>query len=196
MNASIKKNLSRVLAAAGILLIVAAVAFTTIGEIRTRSLAKDARSTAQVLMSLMPQVTDGVPEELHDSRMATLQLNGDDFIGVIDIPTFDVLLPVYAKWDKTKTSSFPCHYSGSLYDGSLILGGSSADGQLNFVKDISIGDKVFFTDTHGVKYSLKVSDIRRTTDVSRESLENREGDVIIFARNPLSFEYTIISCEY
>ena len=196
MKSRIKKKLSFILGTVGILLIISAVSIGIIEKISERRSAENVKVICDELISLLPEITDGISEEMRDLRMPSLQLDGIDYIGVINVPAFDKELPVSNIWNKNKVSSYPCRYTGSLYDGSLIIGGSSADGQFDFVKDIMIGEKLHFTDTRGLRYSLVVSDIRQTKDVSGESLKKRKGDLILFARNPFAFDYTVICCSF
>lgn len=147
------------------------------------------------IYSSIPQIKKGMADDRVDVGMPSLEIDGLDFVGIIEIPNFDTRLPVYGSWNKNMLMRFPCRYTGSIYDGSLIVGGSDAAGQFDFAKTISIGDTVFVTDMTGARYSYVVEWVEFTTDVSTENLASLDSDLVLFMRNSTSFDYTVITCS-
>ena len=127
--------------------------------------------------------------------MAAMEVDGMDFVGIVDIPAYGRELPVYGHWEAGKVSSFPCRYTGSIYDGSLIIGGSDNAGQFDFMKLITVSDPVHITDMTGARYSYTVTDIRITRDVSTGSLRGQNADLVLFARNTATLDYTLVLCH-
>ena len=84
---------------------------------------------------------------------------------------------------------------GSVYDKSLILGGCDNQGQLDFMKAISISDYVYFIDTMGARYTYVVTDIEITDDVSTTNLKSKNADMVFFAGNTYSMDYTVVRCK-
>lgn len=179
----------------GIILILGAVSLTVFQSVGQKKTAENNRRIVQNLYTLMPVVHTGVQDDRVDMNMPMLEIGGENFVGIIEIPLYEKQLPVCGIWNRHKVSSFPCRYYGNLYDRSLIIGGSDAAGQFDFMKTISIGDSVFLTDMMGGRYFYKVEWIDKTSDISVENLVSDTADMILFARNSYSLDYTVIQCS-
>lgn len=189
------KKISLLLTVTGILLIILSSGLVFFSVHSQKTAVKENNRLVSVLYSLMPEVTDGVIDDRVNKDMPLLQVDGIDFAGIIEVPTYNRTLPIRAVWNKSKVSSFPCRYSGSIYNGNLIIGGSDNSGQFDFMKQITVSDTVFITDVTGARFTYQVTDIKLTRDVSSESLEAPDADLIFFARNTYSLDYTVVSCR-
>ena len=158
------------------------------------SLVSTSAYTAEKLYSLMPEPYDSFPDNRTSPAMPMVEIDGRNYIGILEIPAYGTSLPIGSQWDSGTVSEYPCRYLGSTYDSSLIIGGSDNKGQLDFVKKISNEDLITVTDTTGQRFTYKVTDIRRTKDVSTENLTSKEADLVLFARNTYSLDYTVIRC--
>ena len=179
----------------GVMLIISSVSLMLYQSVGQKMTVQSNAEIVDTLFTLMPSVHSGEKDDRVDMNMPMLEIDGENFIGIIEIPLFDRKLPVCGSWNSHKVSEFPCRYSGSLYDGSLIIGGSDAAGQFDFTKNISIGDSVFLTDMVGGQYFYRVEWIEITADVSTENLVSDKADMILFARNTYSLDYTVIQCS-
>ncbi len=180
----------------GILLVAAACAVLILSRINQKNAAQNAEETVLLLRDLMPDTINCVPDDRGNIIMPAMEINSDSFVGIIEVPKYNCSLPIRETWAKNKTDNSPCKYFGSIYDGSLIIGGSDNGGQLDFARIIENYDNVFITDMTGSRYKYTVSDIRRTKDVSAEYLTSADADLVIFAKNSFSFDYTVIRCEF
>jgi len=179
----------------GVLLIVGAVLLTVLQSVGQNVTAERNRDILEQMYALMPTVHSGGVDDRIDVSMPMLEINGEDFVGIIEIPLYHKQLPVYGSWSKHKVSSFPCRFDGNLYDGSLIIGGSDGAGQFDFMKNISIGDSVFLTDMTGGRYYYKVDWVELTSDATSETLASDTADMVLFARNSYSLDYTVVRCS-
>lgn len=189
------RRLNDILMWSGILLILSAVIMTSVSFLSQRRSANRASEIAERLRTLMPEPQSSYPDGRSNTSMSAIEIDGENFIGLIEIPLYDCTLPVYASWEQGRADDFPCRYTGSVYDRTLIIGGSNAVGQLDLTKTITEHDRVFFTDTEGMRYSYKVSGIEITDDVSAEKLISIDADLVIFVRDTYSFNYTVIKCN-
>ena len=179
----------------GVVLIIGSVSLMLYQSVRQKITVQSNAEIVDTLFTLMPSVHSGEKDDRVDMNMPMLEIYGENFVGIIEIPLFNRKLPVCGSWNRHKVSEFPCRYSGSLYDGSLIIGGSDAAGQFDFTKNISVGDSVFLTDMVGGQYFYRVEWIKTTADVSTEKLVSDKADLILFARNTYSLDYTVIQCS-
>lgn len=187
-------KITQLLLIVGIILIGAAVIMTVLPMISEKTAVAKNKEIISKIYSIIPEVSAGTVDDRVDMDMPSLEIDGEDFVAIIGVPKFGVELPVYGAWDKSKVSRFPCRYTGSIYDKSLIIGGSDAEGQLDFSKTVSIGDSVFVTDMTGKRYSYTVTWVQSTDDVSSDALMGTEGDLVLFIKNSGSLDYTVITC--
>jgi len=191
----IKKS-TALLVILGTLLVIGAAVLVLFSRVSVSMAEKRNTETVQTLRSLMPEIRNAVKDTAVDSVMPVLEIDGDDYIGIVEIPAYNAVLPVRNEWDKGDASSSPCRFAGSVYDGSLVIGASDNKGMFDFMKAITAGDIVSVTDVSGSRYSFAVADIVRTSDVSSDNLCDVEYDLTLFARNTYGFDYTVVRCNY
>ena len=146
-----------------------------------------------VLRELIPEPQGTVPEERRDNTMSTLAIDGIDYIGILELPQYGSALPICADWGNS--SKYPCRFSGSIYDRTLQIGGTTQKGQYDFYRDISVGDSVFFTDVEGNRFSYTVTDIRYEKNADKSTLQRKNSSLTLFIKNIYAFEYIIIYCD-
>jgi len=185
-------RLTRIMEIAGIGLIVLSVGTMLVFSGLQKHWASEARQTAEMLYLYLPTVQNGFPEERMNPEMPVLEINGNNYAGILEIPAYNTLLPIGGQWDRTKILRYPCIYTGSIHEECLILGGSDAAGQLDFMKKISNGERIWITDMTGIRMCYEVSDIERTSDVSEKYLTGKEADMVLFVRNTYSTDYTVV----
>ncbi len=195
MKKSKSKLITKFLSFFGILLIVGAVSLTVFQSVGQRMTAESNGEIVKQLFALMPTVHSGPRDDRVDMTMPMLEIDGENFVGILEIPLYEKQLPVCGGWSRHKVSSFPCRYDGNLYDGSLIIGGSDGAGQFDFMKTISMGDFVFLTDMMGGRYCYRVDWVEKTSDASAENLRSDGADLVLFARNSYSLDYTVVQCS-
>ena len=185
-------SFGRVCFAAGVLLILASVVMLVLYEHSSRSNAAQMQGYINILCELVPERRSAVMEQRIDNVMPSLNVNSEDFIAVMEIPSKAAVLPVGASW--SGRNAYPCRYEGSVYDGSLVIGTTNQKGQFDFAKDISVGNAIHITDMTGDCFSFKVSDIRYSKHIDDASLRRSESDLTVFIKNIYSFEYIILYC--
>lgn len=190
-----RNKLTYILIVLGVLLIAAAIITMAVTMISQNQAAKRASEIADDLYALMPDVKNSAPDGRGNVTMSMIEIEGANYVGVIDVPLYNASLPIYGMWETSKVDRFPCRYMGSMYDGSLIIGGSDHEGQFDFLKLISEGETVYVTDTTGARYHYVVSYIEITKDVSTEHLTAEESDLVLFARNSYALDYTMVCCK-
>ena len=189
------KRLTLGLLILGMMLIIGSVGYYAWMCYSVKENAADAKKTVDKMYLLMPELTNGVPDERSNTTMSSLEIDGDSFVGIIEVPVYESKLPIYASWDTDKLNRFPCRFFGSVYNKTLIIGGSENDGQFDFITQISRGDSVCITDTMGVRYTFQVSSIRRCKDISADKLLSEESSLVFFAKNSLDFDYVVVYCN-
>lgn len=177
----------------GIGLLAAAAVVLVAWQWGIRDSAQQAAAYVHTLWTLIPDPQSAVPEERSDNTMPVLSLEGTDFVGILELPSYGSTLPVCAVWGKP--SRYPCRFSGSIYDNSMQIGGTSQKGQYDFYREISVGDRLFFTDMTGSRYTYEVNDIRYEKHADQGTLRVEDAALTLFIKNVYAFEYVVIFCD-
>lgn len=187
-----KRLISNILLFLGVALIVFSCIYMFYLHISQKEALKASNNIVSTIRSLIPENQNGYADENDFTDMPSVEINGNDFIGLIKVPAYDVILPIHSNWTKNALTSYPHRFSGSMYDGSLVIGGSDIKGQFDFTKYISIGDEVSVIDMTGVKFTYTVDDIITIKDNVEEAITGGSSDLILFSVNTYSFDYTVV----
>lgn len=94
-----KKRTSALTIAGGVLIVAAVLAFAAITFGKTRKEGNIQKLISRI-EAVMPERTAAAAEERSDTRMPAIDIDGDDFIGILEIPGCGIRLPVAAGWSK------------------------------------------------------------------------------------------------
>lgn len=186
-------TIRKILIIVGACLLAAAMVLLIVWQWNIRTAEQKSKEYAAVIRELIPEPQGAVPEERRDNAMATLSVDGTDFVGLLEIPKYDSVLPVCDDWGNS--AKYPCRFNGSVYDRTMRIGGTSQKGQYDFYRDISVGDNVFFTDMEGNRFSYTVTDICYENNADQSTLQRKESSLTLFIKNIHAFEYIIIYCD-
>lgn len=192
MNKSIVKRLSlfSLFVGCGLLVLSAVLFGSTL--IREKQAEADLTQLAEQIEALLPEYRNGVPEDITDTVMPVLEIDGQDFLGLLEIPDYHVKLPVYANWDADQCYFRPARFTGSAYDGTLVIDGNYTDKQFGFADQIDVGADVIFTDMRGQRFYNTVIRIQHADDVKTENLQSEEDALILFVKK--NDGYLIMHC--
>lgn len=188
-------RLSFILLILGGALIVGAAALLIYTQLSANISARNTQELLKRAEAQIPAIVDRIPEERGNNVMPSMELDGVNIIGIIEVPLYSAKLPIHASWNGNMVSWIPCRFSGSVYDRSLIIGAGEGDDQFDFAQSIQLSDVIYVTDMMGGRYTYSVSDIERSAHANKEQLESDSCDLTIFVKNSLSMEYIIIRCK-
>ena len=185
--------LQKICILAGVGLVLTAGAIMVYWQWSIHTSAQHSRDCVQALGTLIPEVQNAALEERQDNTMAVMGLDGTDYVGILEFPLCDSVLPVCGDWGNPVRS--PRRLGGSIYDGTIQIGATSQRGQYDFFRQISVGDQIFFTDMEGNRYALTVSDLRYAKHADQTILNRSDAQMTLFIKNIYAFEYLIVSCD-
>lgn len=188
-----KNIIRKTLIVLGSCLLLASLVLLLVWQWGIHSAEQKAAAYVTAIRERIPEPQGAVPEERRDNAMATLSIDGTDFIGFLELPQYQSVLPVGADWGNS--AKYPCRLRGSIYDRTMQIGATSQKGQYDFYRDISVGDAVFFTDMEGNRYSYAVTDIRYEKSADQSALQRGEPSLTLFIKNIYDFEYIVIYCD-
>jgi len=178
----------------GTCLIVFSLCCVIVVQLRQYDGAKNCQEVAMEMNKLLPDRTPGVPGVYSDSVMPVLEINGADYVALLEIPAQGVVLPVSNQWNSTGLSNSPARFSGSAYDKSLVIGGVDHPRQFGFCDEIEHDAVLNITDMTGAQFSYIVSRIDRSKHAQTQWLQNEEYDLTLFCRSAYSMEYIAVRC--
>jgi len=181
---------TKVLLTAGLLLMAVGVGLLTADVIRTAVYRDRAADTAAQMEAALPPASAGIPAE--GAEMPVWQWEGQDMVALLNIPAYDVKLPVGATWGKT--AAYPRLFSGSVHDGDLVIGGADRAGQLDCLDVIGDGTVVTVTDMSGAVYSYTVSQVERSRTADAAVIVEDGYDLTLFVRDTYSLEHILVRC--
>ena len=190
-----KVRLSKVFVILGIVFMLAALGVAAHNIIEENSAEKE---SAMVLGKIGEAIPEGVtrkdneaiddPEEWEipsyvldpDREMPTMEIDGYEYIGVLEVPSIELELPIMSVWDDVKLKITPCRYKGSVYKNDLIIAGHNYRSHFNPLKKFVGGEEVIFTDVEGNKFTYKVGDVETMKGTEVERMEAGDWDLTLF----------------
>ena len=177
----------------GVCLLIAAAAVLLWWQLGIQDAAQKAESYVHIIRTQTPEPQSAVPEKRQDNTMAALSIDYTDFVGILEMPGYGLSLPVCEDWGET--AKYSCRFSGSIYDRSIQIGATTQKGQLDFYRDLSVGDAVYFTDMEGNRFSYEITDIRYQRHADQAALQQKNADLTLFIQNIYAMEYIILFCN-
>ncbi len=173
----------------GLLLLTAAV-FTAINLVE----AEQARRAAAALIDALPselseelsaqsslEAKDSSKRPEPDWPMPQRIVNGEEIIGVIEIPRTGLMLPVLSSWDYDKLKRYPCYYHGSIYRKDAVFCSHDYPFQFGGLNVLEDGDEARFLDADGniFTYAFREQEYLQPTDVEAMTLKD-DWDLTLF----------------
>lgn len=131
--------------------------------------ARAGNAAEEILPALLDEMPDepavpdqplGTPVEYLDEDTLTMteaEIDGERYIGWLDIPAIELELPVMSEWSYSRLKTAPCRYSGSVRGEDLVLLGHNYTRHFGKLDRLRVGDEVLFTDMDGVVYRYEVA---------------------------------------
>ena len=188
-----KNKTGSVLIAAGVLLMAAAL-FLVIYNLREEyaageeadhvlaALRKDLPDDESVLSGQPAQNEPEFPDTVADSdmEMPTWEIDGNDYIGVLEIPSLGLSLPIMSEWSYSKLKIAPCRYNGSAYAGNLTIAGHNYSTHFGPIRNLSLGEQILFTDMDGRSFVYEVQAVETLEPAAIEDMVSDEWDLTLF----------------
>ncbi len=90
------------------------------------------------------------PFILHpDMSMPESEIDGNSYVGIIEIPALNLALPVMSESSDAKLKISPCRFWGSVYTHDMVISAHNYERHFGRLKDLPLGSEVRFTDMDG-----------------------------------------------
>lgn len=154
--------------------------------------ARDIANAIKVVVKDKPIDTTGFDSEgkeeneYLDRDMPAIEVLGYSYIGTLEIPDLELVLPIMEDWNDERLRISPCRYYGSYYEDNMVIAGHNYARHFSPIKTLPVGAQIFFEDVEGNVYeyeiawseSLKGTQIEEMTTKSGEP--GKEWDLTLF----------------
>lgn len=144
---------------------------------------------------------DAAPGETSADRkvpeMPAAEIDGFSYIGLLDVPSVGISLPVMASWDYDHLEVTPCLYTGSYFTGDLVICGHNYRRHFSPLRWAEIGSDVYFTTSAGAVFHYIITN-RETvppTDIEQMIDPAADWDMTLFTCNLDTRTRCAIRCE-
>ena len=139
----------------GVLCILSAIGFVAYNRLEDMNAKDVAQDFLEDVQSIINEEQSEQPL-LNDTKMATVEVDGYDCIGILSVPVLDLELPVLTDWSYAKLKKAPCHYYGSYYEKDFVIAAHNYKSHFGRLSKLQAGDIVVFTDVSGTVHYYEV----------------------------------------
>ena len=178
---------STALILSGVLMLLGAAGFVVYNNADSERAGKTSADIAAVIADALPtQVVPDVQPQDADKfvpEMETMEIDGANYIGVLEIPALELTLPVQEDWSYDALKISPCRYTGSYYTNDLVICAHNYASHFNGLRTIAMGEDVYFTAVGGRTYHYVIT--------NRETLNPEEAERM---STPDGWDLTLFTC--
>ncbi|MBR3796444.1 MAG: sortase [Clostridia bacterium] len=117
-------------------------------------------------------------------EMPVSSYDGQDYIGILEIPAIDLKMPVISEWRYSSLKIAPCRYTGSAYTRDMVICGHNYATHFGYLNRLYTGATVVFTDIDGNRFQYVV-EAKETLDAyDIEGMVDSGWDLSLFTCTP------------
>lgn len=173
------KNKGSFLIVTGLFLILLSLLLLYSNLTESTQAGEEAAAVAQKLTQELPK-TPEISLEMPVREMPEVEIDGNAYIGVLEIPALSRTLPVMSDWSYSKLRTAPCRYRGSAYEKNFIIMAHNYASHFGSLKDLSMGESIVFTDVDGNVFEYEVVEMEILEPFMTNEMEAGEWDLTLF----------------
>ncbi len=176
-----KRRVGTILITVGAVLLVAALALLAYNQWDSWRASRDVEEAEEALAEAKEElhiIQD--PFEEHDSTMATIEVDGWEYIGNLTITRFGLDLPVMSEWSYAGMRIAPGRYEGSVWDNDMVICGHNYERHFGNLRYLEEGDSVVFTDVQDNVFEYEVKEVEILAPTAVEQMITGDWDLTLF----------------
>ncbi len=118
--------------------------------------------------------------KIPEIEMPTEKIDGKRYIGVIDIPSLKIELPVLENWSYENLKISPCRWFGSVYQDNMVIAAHNYETHFGKIYSLNEGDRIYFTDADGNRFEYFVAAVEILSPYSAETMKDPGWDLSLF----------------
>lgn len=135
------------------------------------------------------------PSAAPDSQISGAMLDGYEYAGYIEIPVLGLKLPVMSEWDYNRLKLAPCRQFGSSRTDDLVIAGHNYKRHFGYLKNLSAGDTVTFTDMDGILNTYRVAKIETLDPNQVDAVQNSGYALVLYTCTMSGKTRTTVFCS-
>ena len=164
------------------LLLVAAALFFVSRNLYESSQAD--RRAQDVAARLEKSISAGLGDTDSIDEMPTIDIDGNAYIGILEIPDSKLALPIMEEWSDEKLNISPCRYSGSYLTDDLVIAGHNYIRHFSPLRRIGIGSDIYFITVRGKVLRYQVDNVETLRSTQVEDMTSGDWDMTLFTCTP------------
>lgn len=179
----------------GLLLIITSGVMLVYNDYEDIKAGKNSEAALSIIKNNYNEEKDSIISKENTQKMQTIEINGNDFIGTIIIPSLKLELPVMSEYSEENLKIAPTRYYGSLYTNDLVICAHSYKNHFKYLSNLKPKDIIIFTDISGINYIYEVLEVEilDSNDVSK-MLDN-EFDLTLYTCTADGINRVTIRCN-
>lgn len=174
---------------AGLALVLSAFGLTAYNMMDEKQAGENvAKALEQLRTQTIEPGEQELPEEILPAYevdpkidMPTVEIDGHEYVGYINLPTLELNLPVMSEWSYPKMKIAPCKYWGSVYLDNMVICAHNYVNHFGKLGNIAVGAPVAFTDVEGNVFEYTVSEIIQLwPNQTWEMVKGQDWDLTLF----------------
>ncbi len=189
-----KKRIAVLFMTAGILLLSASAGLLVFNTFENKNAAENSDMLVNSIIDIVNKA-EPIERDPFDTEMEKVNIDGNDYIGYIQIPALELYLPVMADWDYEKLKISPCRYYGSTKTDNLVLAAHNYRSHFGYIGNLNIDDIIVFTDMAGNINLYKVISVELLQPTDTDKVKDTGDDLILYTCTYGGAQRITVRCE-
>ena len=116
-------------------------------------------------------------------------------IGIIEMPSINIKLPVLSTWSYSLLKKAPCRYTGSIYLDNMVIAAHNSEAHFKKLSNLQEGDTVTFTDAVGNVFTYTVAGIELLKPDEVDNMTNGQWPLTLFTCTYGGASRVTVRCE-
>ncbi len=146
-----------------------------------------------------PSIEEAVKPGADDSLnaytpMPEIEIEGISYIGYLEIPALELILPVISNSTEDNLETAPCRFYGTAYQKNFVIGGHRYRRHFRNIHTLRAGDVVRFTDVTGKEFVYEVLDLETFNAYQAEALCSGDWDLTLYTCTVGGYSRVAVRC--
>ncbi len=200
------KHISTALIIIGVLMIAGCAALVWYNYDQSNEAKKSADKLEQQVESAIAQGEKDVSSakdsssapaiEATKKHMPVVEVDGNDCIGYLTIPSIDLKMPVINTYSDYNLNIAPCRYYGSLETDDLVVAGHNFPSGFEKLKQLKNKDTVQFTNMNGETYTYRVEETEMLKPSDVTDMVESNYELSLYTCNFSGSERFTVRCRW
>lgn len=133
--------------------------------------------------------------EMEMPEVSLPELEEAGCIGILEIPSINIKLPVLSTWSYSLLKKAPCRYTGSIYLDNMVIAAHNSEAHFKKISNLQKGDIVTFTDAVGNVFTYSVAGIELLKPDEVDNMTNGQWPLTSFTCTYGGASRVTVRCE-